>query len=115
MRNLAGKSAEASNQTITLIQNSTDAGEKGMRFAKETAESLEKVVCETEEINNIITEISVTSDIQKKYMNIISDKTSQVERYISSSASNSEESAAASVELDSQAANLKKMMKDFKI
>ena len=115
VRNLAGKSAEASNQTITLIQNSTDAVEKGMRFAKETAESLEKVVCETEEINNIITEISVTSDIQKKYMNIISDKTSQVERYISSSASNSEESAAASVELDSQAANLKKMMKDFKI
>lgn len=115
VRNLAGKSAEASSQTITLIQNSTDAVEKGMIFAKETAESLERVVRATEEINDIITEISVTSDVQKKYMNIISDKTSQVERYISSSASNSEESAAASVELDSQAANLKNMMKDFRI
>ncbi len=115
VRNLAGKSAQASQHTMGLIQNSTEAVEKGMRFAEETAQSLETVVSETEKINGIITAISNVSDEQKIYMNEISNKTAQVSNIISSSASNSEESAAASVELDSQASNLKHMMKDFKV
>ncbi len=115
VRNLAGKSAQASQHTMGLIQNSTEAVEKGMRFAEETAQSLGTVVSETEKINDIITEISNISDEQKTYMIEISDKTSQVSNIISSSASNSEESAAASVELDSQASNLKHMMKNFKV
>jgi methyl-accepting chemotaxis protein len=115
VRNLAGKSAEASNQTMHLIQDSTEAVKKGIKYAGRTAQSLETVVKQTGEINEIITEISSASDEQSKYMNIISDKTADVSQQISSSASNSQESAAASIELNSQASALKKMMEEFKI
>ncbi len=115
VRNLATKSAEASNHTMMLIQESAEAVEKGVLFAEKTAESLEKVVKQTEEIDGIITDISDASEEQNTYMNLISEKVEQVSECISSSATNSQQSATASVELNSQVSNLKNMMEKFKM
>ena len=115
VRNLAGKSAEASNQTTVLINNSTAAVEKGMKFANETAQSLGKVVEQTEQVEEIIAGIASASIEQDSYMSKISEKASEVSGYVSSSAANAEESASASVELNNQASILKQMMTKFKV
>lgn len=115
VRNLAGKSAEASNQTTVLINNSTAAVEKGMKYAKETAQSLSMVVEQTEQVEGIISGIAEASLEQDSYMTKISEKASEVSGYVSSSAANAEESASASVELNNQASLLKQMMSRFKV
>lgn len=115
VRNLAGKSAEAANHTTILIDNSTEAVEKGMKFANETALSLSKVVKQTEEVDEIIAGIASASLEQDAYMSKISAKVSEVSGHVSSSAANAEESASASVELNNQASLLKQMMEKFRV
>ena len=115
VRNLASKSADASNQTTLLIQESASAVENGMKYAADTAESLKRVVAQTEQVDKIISEIASASMQQSEYMNSIAEKTDKIAAFVSSSASNAEESAAASVELNSQAARLNEMMDHFKI
>ena len=115
VRNLAGKSAEASNQTTILINNSTAAVEKGMKYAKETAQSLSMVVEQTEQVEGIIAGIAEASLEQDSYMTKISEKASEVSGHVSSSAANAEESASASVELNNQASLLKQMMARFRV
>ena len=115
VRNLAGKSAEASNQTTVLIQNSTDAVEKGMRYAQQTAESMGKVVEQTKEVDEIIMNIAASSHEQDAYISQISEKASAVSGHVTSSAANAEESASTSAELNSQANVLKQLMSKFRV
>ncbi len=115
VRNLAGKSAEAASQTTILIDNSSEAVEKGMKFANETAQSLSKVVKQTEEVEDIIGGIAAASLEQSSYMAEISGKAAEVSGYVSSSAANAQESASASVELNNQASMLKNMMRKFRV
>ncbi len=115
VRNLAGKSAEAASHTTVLIDNSTEAVEKGMRFANETALSLGMVVKQTEQVDEIIAGIAAASLEQNSYMTKIFQKASEVSGYVSSSAANAEESASASVELNNQASLLKQMMEKFRV
>ena len=115
VRNLAGKSAEASSQTTLLIQNSSEAVEKGMRYAQQTAESMGKVVEQTREVDEIIMNIAASSHEQDAYISEISEKASAVSGHVTSSAANAEESASASVELNSQASILKQLMEKFRV
>ena len=115
VRNLAGKSAEAANQTTLLIQNSTDAVEKGMRYAQQTAQSMSMVVEQTKEVDEIIMNIAASSHEQDEYISEISEKADAVSGHVTSSAANAEESASASVELNSQASILKQLMEKFTV
>lgn len=115
VRNLAGKSAEAANQTTLLIQNSTDAVEKGMRYAQQTAQSMSMVVEQTKEVDEIIMNIAASSHEQDTYISEISEKANAVSGHVTSSAANAEESASASVELNSQASILKQLMEKFTV
>lgn len=113
VRNLAGKSAEAASQTTKLIQCSADAVEKGFKYANATAESMEKVVVQIKNVDNIVGAIAETAHEQDAYMNEISDKTKHVSEHVVQSAASAEESASASVELDTQAKQLQDMLKRF--
>ncbi|MCH5200086.1 MAG: methyl-accepting chemotaxis protein [Oscillospiraceae bacterium] len=113
VRNLAGKSAEASDQTAMYIERSAEAVENGIRYADAASESLRQVVKQTDDIDRIITSINEDSYIQRTYMDDITEKISGVADFLSSSAANAQESAAASQELNSQAATLKEMIDKF--
>ncbi len=112
---LAGKSAEASGRTTTLIQESTNAVEKGVKFAEDTAMALNNAAEKTVTMEGMVVEIASASLRQEEYMTAIADKISQISEYVISSASGSQESAAAALELDAQASALKEIMEGFKI
>ena len=113
VRNLAGKSAEASDQTAMYIERSAEAVSNGIQYADAASQSLKQVVAKTDDIDKIVTRISEDSHLQRTYMNDITEKISGVADFLSSSAANAQESAAASEELNSQAATLKEMIDRF--
>ena len=113
VRNLAGKSAQASEQTARLIEHSAEAVQSGMKFADAASESLKRVVAQSGQIDSIIIGINDESHEQRGYIDSVTEKVNRVADYISSAASNAEESAAASEELNSQASALKGMLQRF--
>ena len=114
VRNLAGKSAEAAERTTALINESAHAVENGNLLADDTAETLRKVLSQTEEVSRMIVEIAAASERQERHMAGIIDKTEQITQFITTSAANAQESAAAAAELDSQAAKLRNMTEKFR-
>ncbi len=114
VRNLAGKSAEASGRTTTLINASAAAVENGRQLADDTAETLRTVLSQTEEVSRMISEIAQSSEKQSGHMSGIIEKTGRITRFVTSSAANAEKSAASAKELDSQAAALRSMVEKFR-
>ena len=107
VRNLAEKSAEASKTTAELIENTVKAIASGTEAANATAEMLSEIVDDTSSISASVAEIADVSEEQKGMVAEISVKLSEVEHVIETTDSAAQNSAAASEELDSQAALLK--------
>lgn len=114
VRNLAGKSAEASARTTSLIIENASAIEQGRRLADDTADTLADVVSHILETDEIINRISSASEQQNQYMHSVSNEIEHINAYVTATAANAEESAAASVELTEQASRLHEMMQQFK-
>lgn len=113
VRNLAAKSSEASKITAELIDNTVKAIESGTAAANSTAEMLDEIVRETSLISGSVSEIADVSEEQKTMLAEISVKLGEVERVIETTDSAAQNSAAASEELDSQAALLKEHLGRF--
>ena len=107
VRNLAAKSSEASKITAELIENTVRAIASGTEAVNSTAEMLGGIVDDTSSISVSVAEIADVSEEQKSMLSDISVKLGEVERVIETTDSAAQNSAAASEELDSQAALLK--------
>ena len=107
VRNLASKSAEASKITADLIGNTVKAIASGTEAANATAEKLGDIVEGASSISVSIAEIADVTEEQKGMVSEISVKLDEVQHFIETTDSAAQNSAAASEELDSQAAILK--------
>lgn len=67
------------------------------------------------EVDRLITAIVDSGAEQKRRMSEITEKTELITKYVTSTAANAQESAAAAVELDEQSSRLKEMMEKFKV
>lgn len=114
VRSLAGKSAEASDRTAKLIEQSVEAASRGMDIARGTSASLDEIVACTEEIDHIIVEINGESHEQRSCVDEVNGRVDTVSDYVNSSAANAEECAAASQQLNDEALELKNMLEGFK-
>lgn len=113
VRNLAAKSSDASKITAELIEHTVKAIESGTLAANSTAEMLSGIVAETKSISGSVSEIADVSEEQKTMLAEISVKLGEVETVIEKTDSAAQNSAAASEELDSQAALLKEHLDRF--
>lgn len=86
-----------------------------MKFAADTAAYLKNVVTQTQQVEKIVSDIAAASVEQNTYMNSINEKTVKISDYVSSSAENTQKSADASADLDTQDSKLKQMMGNFKM
>lgn len=110
---LAEQSSEAARNTKDMIQNAIIAVEDGMQQANSTAEALLSVVDNVKLVNNSMAEIAKASDNQAVAVAQITEGINQIAVVIESNTATSEESAAASEQLTSQANMLKELVGRF--
>ncbi|WKY47359.1 methyl-accepting chemotaxis protein [Eubacteriaceae bacterium ES3] len=115
VRTLAARSAEAARETTALIEGSIDKVAAGTKIADETAISLEEILSEIEKVTQLVGQIAQASNEQATEIAQITKGIEQVSTVVQSNAATSEESAASSQELSSQAEMLKQMIGAFKL
>ena len=115
VRNLAGKSAEASQNTAALIQGSIQAVENGTKIADETARIMLESVEGAQQVAKIIDEISRASGEQAASIVQVTQGIDQISSVVQTNSATAEESAAASEELSGQAQMLKDLVGQFQL
>lgn len=115
VRNLAGKSAEAAQQTTALIENSVACVTRGTSIADETAMALEKVERQSEMVVETIARIKKASNEQAEAISQITIGLEQISSVVQTNSATAEESAAASEELSGQSQMLQQEIAQFKL
>lgn len=115
VRNLAGKSAEAAQNTTVLIENAISAIGKGTKIAGETAEALRLVVKKSNISSVRVAEIAEASAAQSDALTQITTGIDQISAVVQTTSATSEESAATSEELSAQAFHLKALVGKFQL
>ena len=115
VRSLASKSADASNSTSALIENSLRAVLNGTKIADDTAKNLSDVVSGVEDVVATIGQISSDSTEQADAIGQVTQGIDQVSSVVQTNSATAEESAAASEELSGQAQLLKKLISQFRL
>lgn len=115
VRNLAGKSAEASQETAVLIANSITSVEKGSQLVEDTANSLDHVVMSTEMVYDSVRQIRIAANEEASAVTQLSIGVDQISQVVQTNSATAEESAAASKELSEQAILLKRLVNQFQL
>jgi len=112
---LATESAESAKNTTLLIENILELIHEGTITANQAAHSLDEIVEATDNITNLITEIATASETQAVSMTQTTQGVEQISTVVQANAATAEETSATSIELNSQAALLNDLIKEFKL
>lgn len=115
VRELAGKSSDASKTTSELIERSIIAVEQGTKIANETAEKLATVVKNANEIVETTNQIADAAQIQANSVSHIQERIGQISNVVQTNSATAEQSAATSEELSEQAGLLKNLIDMFRL
>ncbi|MCI9173514.1 MAG: HAMP domain-containing protein [Lachnospiraceae bacterium] len=115
VRELAGKSAEASQSTNSLIERSIHAVEYGTKIANETGLLMESVVDGTNEAVTTINQIADAARLQAQAVSQIQDRIIQISDVVQTNSATAQESAATSQQLSSQAGLLQNLIEMFRL
>ena len=113
VRNLAGKSAQASKNTSALIEHSSLAVHEGSGIAKETADILSGVVNSIQSVVNSIDNIATVSNEQAEAVWQVSEGINQISIVVQNNSATAQEGASASEQLSAEAAGLKQLVEQF--
>jgi len=115
VRSLAMRSAKAAKDTESMIDESVKSANSGVQITEEVVTSLSKIVDRTAKVGSLITEIAAASSEQSTGIEQVNIAVAQMNKVTQSNAANSEESASAAEELNSQASELAHMVGSFKL
>ncbi|HEX9062720.1 MAG TPA: methyl-accepting chemotaxis protein, partial [Clostridia bacterium] len=115
VRNLAARSADAAKETTTMIEGSIKKVDIGTKLANDTAVALNQIVGGIATASDLVDEIATASNEQASGIAQVNQAISQVAMVVQSNSATSEESAAASEELSSQAILLKELVSKYKL
>ena len=114
VRNLARRSAEASQSTEVLIRESQNSAEQGVTVSHEVSEFIRGIIEKVGKVAVVIKNIADICESQSVGIEEISNSVSHMEKATQSTAANSEELVAASSELASQAVYLNQTIEILK-
>ena len=115
VRNLAARSAKAAKETAELIEGSVEKTTNGSEIADRTSEALKEIVTNVTKVTDLVGEIAAASNEQAEGISQINNGLGQIDQVTQQNTASAEESAAASEELSSQAAQLQEMLRRFKL
>ncbi len=107
VRNLAQRSAKAAKETAEKIDDAISKSQHGVQVSGKVAESLGEIVEKARGVDELVAEIAAASLEQSQGIAEINTALTQMDRVTQSNAATAEESAAASQELNAQAATQK--------
>jgi hypothetical protein len=113
VRNLALRAAEEASNTATLIDSTIKAVSNGSELTHMTQETFKENMEISRKINHLVNEISEASKEQAEGINQINKAIVEMDSVSQRNAANSEESAAASKEMKSQAVHIRGFVTDL--
>lgn len=115
VRNLAAKSAEAAKTTSSLIEESKRTVENGKSILGSAEQSLTAIAESTKKSAGFVARISEGTKTQAAALGDITANVDQISRVIQTNSATAEQSAAASEEMNSQAALMKAEVEKFRL
>ena len=115
VRNLAGKSAEAAQNTTRIIESTVNSIVSGNKLCAEVAEKMNKVGETAGKVTAINNKIADSSKKAADSIVKVTIGVDQISNVVQNNSATSEQSAAASEELSSQANMLKALVKSFSL
>ncbi len=115
VRNLAGKSADAAQEAVKVIDRSVAAAELGVNLNESVNSSLDAVRRSVREFSDLVGMVADSSNRQAKDISTVTDGLSNITGAVQSNAATAEQSAASSEEIASQAQVLEHQLMKFRI
>lgn len=112
---LAAQSAEAAKESNILIESSVEAVAKGMVIAKDTAQRLEEVAESTKSVFAAVEQVADELEAQMESFQQINAGVEHINDVVQTNSATSEECAAASEEMSSQASMLDELVSQFRV
>ena len=112
---LAAQSAEAAKESNVLIESSVEAVAKGMVIAKDTAQQLEEVADAARNVTREVGKVADDLEAQTEAFEQINAGVDRINDVVQTNSATSEECAAASEEMSSQASMLAGMVSKFRV
>jgi methyl-accepting chemotaxis protein len=115
VRNLASRSATAAKETAELIAAAAGKVENGLMESNKTADIFKRIVNGTEEVAQLVEQISQASAEQTIAIQQVTQGVSQISQATQMTTANTEETASAAEQLSGQATELQHLLGQFKV
>jgi methyl-accepting chemotaxis protein len=115
VRNLAMRSSKASKETQELINDIVARIKEGTTLASDASNALTKIVSDVNSVSRMVAKIASASAQQMNIVDKATNDMEQISGVVHANSATSQQTAAASIELSSQAAQLDGVLKEFKI
>ena len=113
VRNLAMRSADAAKSTSGLIEESQGKAAAGVTVASEVEAILQEINSATQNVGNLLNEVSVASNDQAQGMEQVTRAVGEMDLVTQNNAATAEETASASAELSAQSSSLNEMVAEL--
>lgn len=115
VRQLAARSAEAVQQTSSLIEASAKRTQRGIELSQQTADALASIVERASESASLVNEIATAASEQSQGADQVSQGINQIDEVTQQNSDNSERCAEAASVLTDESKQLSELIKQFKL
>jgi methyl-accepting chemotaxis protein len=113
VRNLAQRSAQAAKETAEKIEDSIGKSERGVRISQQVSKYFDEIADKIRTMDDLVASIASASKEQSHGLSQLNAAVGEMDKVTQSNAASSEESAAAALELNSQADALKEALEQM--